>query len=217
VPWPEAAGSGAHQLAVAGEEPRIDRIGLAEDAETLGEAAHACRVDDGHPHAGRGEAVRRQFVVGRGGLEDDMHLRPGDARDPRRPGRDLVEAGGVIGEGTAAEGLGAPYRQERTVQPVFRDVDPEEYHAVLRPVGAPLCADPPCRCRLVPTGRPSLPSDLVKGAVVRSGAPSAPQTRGLTSPSGWPDLMPRERPETANRYNVSCRQIRKAWARARRY
>src|SRR5918998_331021 len=31
--------SGAQQLTVAGEEPRIDRIRLAEDAETLGEAA----------------------------------------------------------------------------------------------------------------------------------------------------------------------------------
>ena len=89
----------ARQLTVAGEELRVDPVGLAEDANAFDEAAHLRRIDDRHPDPERREPVGHRLVVGRGGLEDHVSVGRGRTRDlpssrsrpirlpPRRCGR----------------------------------------------------------------------------------------------------------------------------------
>ena len=152
------------------------------ECQCLGEAAHLCRIDDRDPHPGCGEPVCDRLMIGRRGLDDQCVSATSAPETCGDPARGPFGAFRAVGERRPAQGLADLRGQDRAVQPGLRTSMPRNTKASL-PFATPLGRST-LLVQAHPEGWPSIPSDLVKGAVERPGARSTSQTRGLTSRSG---------------------------------
>ena len=98
----------------AGDEPRIDAVGLGLGADRLGEAPDPGGVELRGGEAGAVERALEGGVVGAGRLEGDE----ADAVRGADPAEERPVSGGIVGDAT-----GLAVRPAAGVEMIFRDVD----------------------------------------------------------------------------------------------
>lgn len=112
----QAPGRGSHPLRKARQGAGVDRVGLRQLAEGLGEVTHVARIhhDDRQSLAGRGSRDSR--LVASSGLKDDQRRSEG-----REAAHQILNAHGIVGDGS-----GLSPRLDCQVEGILGDIDADE-------------------------------------------------------------------------------------------